>query len=166
MPADGRWDLARRLKGYFFSLHVSGVTNTHHQELQTCTIRYGITWSRYKSVDAESSANRVIPYSCWKGVWFLPRAVLHVLWTSVRGTLVNPGFIAASPRWSDVFILVPAACRFSPDDSCLRLASDFSPVPSLPFADTWEHGLLTSLVPCPLLRVWWNLRTPSQENTR
>ena len=41
-------------------LHVSGVTPTHHQELQTCTIRYGITWSRYKPVDAESSADRVL----------------------------------------------------------------------------------------------------------
>ena len=42
------------------TLHVSGVTSTHHQELQSCTIRYGITWSRYRPVDVESSANRVL----------------------------------------------------------------------------------------------------------
>jgi hypothetical protein len=42
------------------TLHVSGATSTHHQELQTCTLRYGITWSRYKPVDVESSANRVL----------------------------------------------------------------------------------------------------------
>ena len=53
-------------QSYFFispqssTLHVSGVTSTHHQELQTFTIRYGITWSRYKPVDVESSANRVL----------------------------------------------------------------------------------------------------------
>jgi len=48
------------LSVYFTAIvHVSGVTSTHHQECQTCTIGYGITWSRYKPVDVESSANRV-----------------------------------------------------------------------------------------------------------
>ena len=57
--------------------------------------------------------------------------MLHVLWTSVQETLGDPGFIAASARDLTLYIFVSAICRVSPEDSCLRMVSDFPLHPPL-----------------------------------
>ena len=96
---------------------VVGLTDGVRCELQTCTIRYGITWSRYKPVDAESSANRVLCV-CSPGAsvyracrsWINRRSEVHLVFEAPDdGWVQHPKHVERRIKWNKILKIVASS---------------------------------------------------------